>query len=85
MSWLDYVPASQRSRRLATIRLRRFFTFLRSRVGILIICFACYSLWCLYLVLNDRWFELFLAIISSVCVLVLAYIAYWLAWKEFHE
>jgi hypothetical protein len=85
MSWLDYVPASERSQRLARIRLRRFLAFLRSRLGILLICLACYLLWCLYLVLNGRLFELALAIVSSVCVLVLAYIIYWLAWKEFHE
>jgi hypothetical protein len=85
MSWLEYVPASERPRLLITIRLRRIFSRLRSRVGILAICFACYLLWCLYLVLNGRWFELVLAIVSSACVLVLAYIAYWLAWKEFHE
>jgi di/tricarboxylate transporter len=85
MSWLDYVPASKRPRLLVSIRLRRIFARLRSRVGILAICFACYLLWCLYLVLNGRWFELVLAIVSSASVLVLTYIAYWLAWKEFHE
>lgn len=85
MSWIDYVPASKRPRLLVSIRLRRFLVFLRSRVGILAICLACYLLWCLYLVLNGRWFELVLAIIASSSVLALAYIVYWLAWKEFHE
>jgi hypothetical protein len=85
MSWIDYVPASKRPRLLVSIRLRRFLAFLRSRAGILAICFASYFLWCFYLALNGRWFELVLSIISSVCVLVLAYIVYWLAWKEFHE
>jgi hypothetical protein len=85
MSWIDYVPSSERPRLLVSIRLRRILAFLRSRAGILAISFACYLLWCLYLVLNGRWFELVLAIVSSACVLVLAYIAYWLAWKEFHE
>ena len=85
MSWIDYVPPSERPRLLVGIRLRRFLTFLRSRLGILAICCACYLFWCLYLALNGRWFELVLAIVSSVCVLVLAYIVYWLAWKEFHE
>jgi fucose permease len=85
MSWIDHVPAGQRRRRLLAIRLSRLLTMLRTRKFLLIICVSSYFIWCLFLLANGRLLEFWLALISFVCIPLLAYIIYWLMWKEFHE
>lgn len=85
MSWIDHVPAGQRRRRLWAIRWSRLLTRLRTRRSFLIMCVSSYVIWCLYLLANGRTLEFWLAIISFVSVPLLAYIIYWLMWKDFHE
>ena len=83
--WADYLPPEQREQRARRRRMQRWFTALRERRVLIGLCLGIYLSWCLGLLLTQMWFAFSLALLPVLFMPPLAYLAWWLVWKEFNE
>lgn len=83
--WADYLPPEQRQRRERRRLLRRRLQLLRERRVQIGVCVGIYLVWCLALLLRGLWFAFSLSVLPVLVLPLLAYLAWWLVWKEFHE
>lgn len=83
--WADYLPPEQREQRERRRRMQRWFTALRERRVLIGLCLGIYLSWCLGLLLTQMWFAFSLALLPVLFMPPLAYLAWWLVWKEFNE
>ena len=83
--WADYLPPEQRQRRERRRRLQRRLQILRQRRVQIGLCVGVYGVWCLVLLGRGMWFAFSLSILPLLVLPPLAYLAWWLVWKEFHE
>ena len=83
--WADYLPPDQRGRRSRRRWRQRLFTRLRQRRVLVGSCVAAYLIWCLALLANGMVFVFILALLPILFLPPLAYLAWWLVWKEFNQ
>lgn len=83
--WADYLPPEQRRRRERQRQLGRWLTALRERRVLFGICMGVYLCWSLALLVSGQWFAFSLSILPLLLLPPLAYLAWWLVWKEFNE
>ncbi|MDM7937830.1 MAG: hypothetical protein QUV06_10265 [Cyanobium sp. CZS 48M] len=84
-NWLNYVPAAQRRSVLRQRTYQRLKTKLFSRSVVVGILIATYLLFCLFMLV---WGSASLGLLAVLPLLLpppVAYLAYWLIWREFHH
>lgn len=84
-NWSIYVPAAQRRKVMRLRTWQRIKTRLLSRSFIVSTLLVGYLLVCLYLLLWGSPTVGFLAILPMLLPPPVAYLAYWLLWREFHH
>ena len=83
--WIEYLPKEEsRKRQLQRRRLRRLQVF-RRRGFWIGICVAVYALWCLSMLATGDTLAFSFALIPLVTMPAIAWLAWWLVFKEFHK
>ena len=83
--WIDYLPEEQRKRRASERKRLRRLQILRQRRTWLWACLSVYSVWCLSLLIQGKIFAFALALIPLITMPAIAWLAWWLVYKEFHD
>jgi hypothetical protein len=83
--WADYLPPEQRRQRERRRQMQRWVTTLRERRVLIGICLGIYLSWCLGLLVARMWLAFSLSLLPVLFMPPLAYLAWWLVWKEFNE
>lgn len=84
-NWINYLPEEQRKQRLHERKRLRQLQFFRERRTWLSVCFIFYSAWCLSLLIQGKVFAFILTLIPLISMPAIAWLAWWLVYKEFHD
>jgi hypothetical protein len=83
--WIDYLPEEQRKQRASERKRLRQMQILRERRTWLLACLGVYIVWCLSLLIQGKDFAFALALIPLISMPAIAWLAWWLVYKEFHD
>ena len=83
--WAEYLPEKTKNKSIASRRRRRFMAKLWNSKLLVGICVALYLVWCLFLLTTGMWLPFLLSFFIILVLPLLAYLAWWLMWKEFNS
>jgi hypothetical protein len=83
--WWRHVPPAERAGRRAELLGARILSLLRRRRSRIVACLLFYALLCLIPLAIAQPHLTLLALMPLAVVPPVAYLAYWIAWHEFHR
>ena len=83
--WIDYLPPGERQAVQRRRQRQRWITRMRQRSVLIGCCLSIYLIWCLLLLLNGLVFMFSLSLLIVVGLPLIAWLAWWLVWKEYHN
>ena len=83
--WIDYLPPGERRIVQRRRQRQRWITRMRQRSVLIGCCVGIYLIWCLLLLLNGLVFVFSLSLLVVVGLSLIAWLAWWLVWKEYHS
>ena len=83
--WIDYVPSTERRTIQRRRSRQRWIMRLRQRSVLIRCCVSIYLIWCFLLLLNGMFFAFSMSLLMVVGLPLIAWLAWWLVWKEYHN
>ena len=83
--WIDYLPPGERRIVQRRRQRQRWITRMRQRSVLIGCCVGVYLIWCLLLLLNGLMFVFSLSLLVLLGLPLIACLAWWLVWKEYHN
>ena len=83
--WIDYLPPGERRIVERRRQRQRWITRMRQRSVLIGSCVGVYLIWCLLLLLNGLVFVFSLSRLGLGGLPLIAWLAWWLVWKEYHS
>ena len=83
--WSHYLPEERRRQVLAQRRRLQRRQQLRGKRFWVGVCLAIYGLWCLALILQGNLLTLSFSLVPLLSMPAIAWLAWWLVYKEFHH